>query len=148
MTRGMVRIPSNEFWQPKNGMPREVPISDSLRAVLSAPRRHERWVFPSRHGDRYAEFPKDLFAKIRTAAKLVGGPHTLRHSFASLFLARQPDMLLLSRILGHSTTKVTAIYSHCLPDHLARARNAVDIEVPGENLGGDVGREPVSTQYH
>jgi hypothetical protein len=36
-------------------------------------------------------------------------------------------MFLLAKILGHSHSRVTEIYSHLLPDHLARARNAVDI---------------------
>jgi integrase len=123
----MIRIPSNEAWQPKNGMPREVPLSRALKAVLSGPRKHERWLFPTRHGGRYAEFPKDAFAAVRTAAGLVGGPHTLRHTFASLFLASCPDMFLLAQVLGHSHARITELYSHLLPGHLARAKNAVDL---------------------
>lgn len=144
---GMLRIPSNDVWRPKNGMPREVPISDSLRALLSGPRRHAQWVFPSRQGDRYAEFPKDAFARVRAAAGLAGGPHTLRHSFASMFLARQPDMFLLGRILGHSHQRITELYSHCLPDHLQRARNAVDIALPGIP-GGETGGEEEAALIH
>ena len=124
---GMIRIPANEVWRPKNGLPREVPISDAVRAILSGPRRHERWVFPTRHGGRYAEFPKDLYRRVRDAAGLTGGIHTTRHTFASHFLRAVPDLFLLAQVLGHSHGQVTELYSHLLPEHLAKARNAVNI---------------------
>lgn len=123
----MLRIPSNEAWQPKNGLPREIPLSDALRAILTGPKASKQWVFPNRFKQRYAEFPKDLFGEIRTDARLTGGVHTLRHTFASHFLAATRDMFLLAQILGHSHQRVTEIYSHLLPDHLARARNAVNV---------------------
>jgi len=125
--RDMIRIPTNDYWQPKSGKPREIPMSDALRAVLSAPPRSKRWVFPKLTGERYTDFPKDLFEEIRDAAKLKGGAHTLRHTFASLFLARQPDLFLLGKVLGQSTARVTELYTHLLPDHLSRARNAVNL---------------------
>ncbi len=124
---GMVRIPVNDFWRPKSGRPREIPLSDALRAALAGPRRHERWLFPSRLGGRYGHFPKEVYGRVRTAAGLVGGAHTLRHTFASHFLAAVPDMFLLAKILGHSHQRVTELYSHLLPEHLSRARNAVNI---------------------
>lgn len=128
--RGFICIPSNEVWQPKNNLPREIPLSDALRRVLSTPkdeRAHERWLFVNRNGAPYAEFPKDRFWIVRAVAKLAGGPHTLRHTFASLFLARMPDMFLLAEVMGHSHTRVTELYSHLLPTHLAQARNVVDL---------------------
>lgn len=124
--RSLIRIPSNEVWQPKNRKPRDIPMSDAVRAILTGPRASERWLFPNRHGGRYAEFPKDLFWKVREKAGLTGGVHTLRHTFASHFLEAIPDLFLLAKILGHSHTRVTEIYSHLLPDHLNRARNAVN----------------------
>lgn len=126
--RGMISIPANEFWRPKSGKPREIPISDSLRAALTAsPRRSEQWVFPKLTGERYTDFPKDLFEEIRDAAGVKGGAHTLRHTFASFFLQKQPDLFLLGKILGQSTQRVTELYTHLLPDHLKRARNAVNL---------------------
>lgn len=124
---GMLLIPSNEVWQPKNGLPREVPLSDALRAVLASPRRHPKYLFPSRNGGRYATFPKDLFDDMRTAAGVTGGPHQYRHTYASHFLKMQPDLFLLAQVLGHSHGRITELYSHMLPDHLERARNAVNI---------------------
>lgn len=124
---GLLRIPSNEVWQPKNGKPREVPISDALLPYLSGERRHPQWLHPNRNGRRFVDFPKDLWWEVTAAAGLEGGPHRLRHTFASLFLQAQPDLFLLAQVLGHSTTRVTELYSHLLPGHLARARNAVSL---------------------
>lgn len=141
--RGLVCIPSNDSWTSKSGRPREIPLSRALRATLSGPRKHERWVFPNRNADRYACFPEELFRRVRDAAGLVGWPHTLRHSFASLFLAAVPDLFLLAQILGHSHTRVTELYSHLLPDHLGRARNAVDLAPPvvaAETMAGTMAK--------
>jgi integrase len=61
---------------------------------------------------------------------MVGGPHTTRHTYATHFLASQPDLYLLGRILGHSHERVTKLYAHLLPDHLERARGAVRFAAP------------------
>lgn len=125
----LIRIPANEIWRPKSGKAREVPMSDAVRAILSSVSQFERkrWVFPNRNGGRYKEWPKDLFAEIRDRAGVTGGPHTFRHTFASHFLQTVPDLFLLSQVLGHSHTRVTELYSHMLPGHLERARNAVNV---------------------
>jgi integrase len=135
---GMLRIPSNEVWQPKNGLPREVPISDAVKAVLAGPPAHPKYLFPSRLGGRYAEFPKDAWSRVRERAGVSGGPHTTRHTFASHFLQARPDLFLLAQVLGHSHQRVTELYSHLLPDHLARARNAVNIAPALQSLAGSL----------
>ncbi len=123
----LIRIPATEYWEPKNGQPREVPLSDACRTVLTGTRKSNRWVFPNRDGERYATFPKDLFWRARDAAGLTGGAHKLRHTFASHFLMAVPDLFLLAQVLGHSTSRITELYSHLLPGHLGRAKNAVNL---------------------
>jgi integrase len=131
LERMMVRIWPNEDWQPKDNDPREVPISDALLPWLSTDekdRLSKKWVFPCpKTKGRYAYWPKRGFDEARKAAGLDGGPHTLRHTYASHFLASTPDLFLLARVLGHSDTRVTRLYAHLLPDHLARARDAVSL---------------------
>lgn len=134
---GLVRIPSNPSWQPKNGLPREIPISDAVRAVLqmstsangvrSVMGAGVRYLFQSREGSRYACFPQVIFDDIREKAGVTGGPHTFRHTFASHFLRATKDLKLLSMVMGHSLQKVTELYTHMLPDHLEEARNAVNL---------------------
>ncbi len=146
-TAAMLLIPSNDVWRPKSGKPREVPISDALAATLRGLPRSSPFLFPARGGGRYVEFPKDRFSRVREAAKLKGGPHSARHTYASAFLARVPDMFLLGEILGHSHERVSALYSHLLPDHLDRARNAVDFAPPLDS-GGDSGGADPTQRYH
>lgn len=127
----MIRIEPSEEWQPKSGRPREVPMSDELHAVVSMLPRRSQYVFSSKlTEDRFAYWPKRVFDRARSAAGLQGGPHTLRHTYASHFLKQVPDLFLLARVLGHSDTRVTKLYSHLLPEHLARARNAVRFAAP------------------
>jgi integrase len=126
---------------------REVPFSDDLLQVLREQKARgfsTAWVFPAwktnnagKKGERYAHFPKGTWRRILTKATelarqddpnapaIKGGPHKCRHTFASHFLARKPDLFLLGRILGHSHSRVTELYSHLLPDHPAEARNVV-----------------------
>lgn len=136
---GMLRIPANEAWKPKSGRAREIPISDACRVVLSAPHRSERWVFPTRDGRRYERFPDALFKEMQKDANVSGGPHVLRHSYASAFLQAVPDLFLLANVLGHSHTRITELYAHLLPEHLDRARNAVNIGPPLKKTGAATG---------
>jgi site-specific recombinase XerD len=50
-----------------------------------------------------------------------------RHTYASHFLVNVPDLPYLAQILGHSSIRITELYSHMLPGRLNRAKNAVSI---------------------
>lgn len=129
-SREMLSIPVTEFWKPKNKRPREIPIGDALTSTLGRLARTTRWLFPNVHGGRFAEFPNKRFAAVVHAAGLKGGPHTCRHTYASHFLRAVPDLFELARVLGHSHVRVTELYTHLLPGHLERARNAVNLPLP------------------
>ncbi|HBX9961100.1 tyrosine-type recombinase/integrase [Klebsiella variicola] len=47
--------------------------------------------------------------------------HVLRHTFASHFMMRGGNILVLQRILGHTDIKVTMRYAHFAPEHLTEA---------------------------
>ncbi len=49
------------------------------------------------------------------------GQHVLRHTFASHFMMRGGNILVLQRILGHTDIKVTMRYAHFAPEHLTEA---------------------------
>jgi len=127
--RKLLRIWPNAEWQPKNRQPREVPYNQTV-ADLFKQRASKKWVFPCSTGERYATWPQRQFDRARKAAGLVGGPHTLRHTYASHFLDANPDLYLLGQVLGHSHQRVTELYSHLLPTHLERARTAVEFKPP------------------
>lgn len=132
---GLIRIPATAAWSPKNATAREVPLADAVRAVLAGEPRSKRWVFANRDGSRFSYFPDTRFKQLQTKAKISGGAHTLRHYFASCFLRNGGSMWLLSQILGHTHERITQLYSHLLPGHLASARNVVNIAP--ETMGVD-----------
>lgn len=128
---------------------REVPLSDRLLAVLKEQRAKGLsivWVFPvwknngGTKGERYVNFPKHTWTRILAKATelarqvnpkartIKGGPHKARHTFASHLLSQKPDLYLLGRLLGHTHARVTELYSHLLPEHLAEARNVVSFD--------------------
>ena len=131
--RRLLSIPVTDFWRPKSGKPREVPVGDALARTLAKLARTSRYVFPNFHGERFAEFPNKRFAAIVDAAGLTGGPHTCRHTYASHFLRAVPDLFELARVLGHSHVRITELYTHLLPGHLERSRNAVNLPAFPEN---------------
>lgn len=115
---------------------REVPISDALYVVL---RRQKalwggcEWVFPvtqgKSKGNQYAFFPKATFNRVLKAAGVKGSPHMFRHTYASVFLANKPDLYLLSKVMGHSSYKVTEqVYAHMVPGYLDEARNVIPVQ--------------------
>lgn len=143
---------------------REIPISDHLMVILKTQKLRglsKEWVFPvtigtkggkGSKGRKLVEFPDNTWTRIlayanemaaETAKKtrtkapptLSGGPHKARHTFASHFLQSKPDIFLLGRVLGHSHTRVTELYSHLLPEHMAEARNVVSFGPSGTASG-------------
>jgi site-specific recombinase XerD len=122
-----------------------VTISDACREVTELPklaRTSERFVFPNRDGVQFGVFPDQIFKELEDAAGISGGVHTLRHCFASNFLATTPDLYLLSQVLGHSHERITAIYAHLLPSHLEKSRNAVNIRPPSQTLARTLAERP------
>lgn len=131
----LLRIPVTDAWRPKDREAREVPLSDALVATLRSLPPSTPWLFPNRQGEGYRTFPEESFRAVRAKAKVTGGPHTTRHTFASHFLRARPDLPLLAQVLGHSTTRVTELYAHMLPGHLDLARNVVDMAPPARPKG-------------
>lgn len=129
---------------------REVPLSDNLVTILKELKLRglsREWVFPVRQnntgntkGERYAHFPKHTWNRVLVRAtelarkrnpearEIKGGPHRARHTYASHFLERRPDLFLLGKVLGHSHSAVTELYGHLLPEHMAEARNLVTFD--------------------
>jgi integrase len=66
--------------------------------------------------------------------------HALRHGAASLALAQGVDMTVISRRLGHSSTKTTSdLYSHLLPgvDDQAAAAIEAALRTPAHTSEAD-----------
>ena len=123
LERQLIQLWPTEDWQPKNGKPRIIPIEEPLVSLLLGKHVHPTWVFPCpRTGEPWKYWPNRKFDKARKAAGLEGGPHKLRHSYASEMVAKTGSATLVAQLLGHSSTWVTERYMHLLDGHLDGAR--------------------------
>lgn len=134
LERRVITIWPSEEWQPKSGKPREIPINDVLLRWLGQLKdgrtkwrcgKPSAYVFPSRSGRRLRFWPQRDFDALRKAAKLEGGPHRLRHSFATQWINAGGSYARLSEVLGHSEQHVTRLYRHLLPGASDKDRNLV-----------------------
>ncbi|WP_294901906.1 phage integrase [Tatumella sp. UBA2305] len=101
------------YTQTKSKKNRTVPISEQLQKLL--PKKRGLLFSPA-----YESFKTALD---RAGIELPKGQrtHVLRHTFASHFMMRGGNILVLQQILGHSTIMMTMRYAHFAPDHLDAA---------------------------
>ena len=93
---------------------RQIEVSELTLGVAWNP---EGYVFAKVDGAPYNPdaVTRDFTARMRTA-RLPITVHGLRHSFASLQLARGEHLKVVQELLGHSSASVTAdLYSHVIP---------------------------------
>lgn len=85
------------------------------------------YVFCDEKGNRIRSFRKS-FTRIVKSAGLNGVVfHTLRHSFASHLLMKGVPLITVSRLLGHSSIKITAdLYGHISEAHTQEAVDKLD----------------------
>jgi integrase len=80
--------------------------------------------------------PRNALRAFKVAAVRAGVPqaglHTLRHSAASVMLAKGVPLKVVSEILGHSSTAITGdVYGHVAPDVAADAMRALSGALSG-----------------
>jgi integrase len=123
--RNMIKIRADSSL--KNANSREIPINSQLLPILKSLKQNSKseWVFVGPDGkSRMTTFDKSH----RTTREKAGMPnltiHNFRHTFASLALQSGSDVGAVSKLLGHSSIRVTMeIYHHLNPDH---ARNVIE----------------------
>ncbi|MBO8132330.1 phage integrase [Dickeya fangzhongdai] len=101
------------FVKTKGKKNRTIPISERMHALL--PKRRGQLFKPA-----YEAF-KHALKKARIELPEGQLTHVLRHSFASHFMMRGGNILVLQQILGHSSITMTMRYAHFAPDHLDAA---------------------------
>jgi integrase/recombinase XerD len=91
----------------------------------------KKWLFEGQAGEQYSyeSCCKILHIACKKAQiKKKVGLHTLRHSFATHILERGGDLRYIQVLLGHSSPKTTAIYTHIT------SKGMGDIKSPLDNL--------------
>ncbi|WP_298128226.1 site-specific integrase [Brevundimonas sp.] len=86
----------------------------------------EDYVFPALRGEGHIIGVRRVFAKACAEAKLEGVRlHDLRHSFASFAVADGASLFLVSKLLGHASSRTSERYAHLSGDPLQDAVSAI-----------------------
>jgi len=99
----------------KSGTPRVISLSDGAAATFVATPRHvtSPHVFREPNtGRRYKSLKNAFRSTCARAGVRDFRYHDLRHTFASWVVQGGMDLYRLGRILGHTTTQMTAGYAH------------------------------------
>lgn len=125
MTQRVLRLPDT-----KSGRPRLIPLSDDALLVCGElqARRTNDYLFPGRHAGHLSRPSRAFHAVLRSAGIDGLWLHDLRRTFATL-AAQQVPLCDVSRLLGHSSVKVTERYVVT-----ADARLHAAVSVVGQHL--------------
>lgn len=118
----------------KGNKDRLIPISDKLLPLLQHYLEHER---PDTDSNLFFCTKKtgklsDVYVNrvLADAVKKLGWKkkvtaHILRHSFASQLVKKDVNLVQIQKLLGHSSLKVTSIYTHSNLEQLSVAVNCL-----------------------
>lgn len=115
----------------KGAKPRHVPLNTSARDLLKQWKKQQKnddegkvltgLVFPGDEGKRLDNIASS-WRNLTTKANLADFTfHDLRHTFATRALQGGADIVTLSKLLGHSSLKMTLRYSHVTDEALVAA---------------------------
>ena len=92
---------------------RTIPLCLEAQQILHAQRPHNGWIFPGTKTHISDRTVLATFHRARTAAGLrYGTPHTIRHSWATITIRSGTPPQAVQRVLGHSSSWMTARYVH------------------------------------
>jgi len=127
----VIHIHNKPGFKTKTGASRVIPISDKLMEVIEGMEgERSGWVFKSpRTGGPY--FEDAVGRRLKRYVKKAGldpslSLHNLRHTFASHLVQKGVSLYIVAKLMGHSSTRVTEIYSHLVPNELTSVVNLLD----------------------
>ncbi len=127
---------TGQIWirESKNGTPRHVPMTATVRELLSKHPRHVRtdFLFPGYAGPQFtggshgpatdstvSNSIREIFANLIQRAGIQDFRfHDLRHTFASHLVMQGVPLHTVGQLLGHKTPSMTMRYAHLSPGHL------------------------------
>ncbi len=129
-TLKVIQVKNSETFTTKSRKNRIVPMSDELFRLLRERKENIRnesaFVFHNKKGKPLKEQTiSQRFKKYVIDAGINDKLHfhSLRHSFATHLVKKGVPLFAIQKLLGHSTSKTTEIYSHLLPQQLHREVN-------------------------
>ena len=120
-----VRNGQIHFTGTKSGKNRSVPVDESLIDALNE-HLEKRYGSDKAMAERFFMYGYGAFREgvDKTKLPLPKGQltHVLRHTFASHFIMNGGNILVLQKILGHSSLTMTMRYAHLAPEHLQEVK--------------------------
>lgn len=113
----------------KNGKNRTAYMTDRVRIMFEALPESQGLVFPSRTGEMIGQISSTSERAIEAIGLNDGVVdsrnkatfHSLRHTFASRLVENGTDLIVVQRLMGHSTLAMTERYSHVRNESLQSA---------------------------
>ena len=126
----VIQIKNSEIFTTKSRKNRIVPMSEDLYTLLKERKDNVKnespFVFHDKKGKPLKEQTiSQQFKKYVITAGINDKLHfhSLRHSFATHLVKKGVPLFAIQKLLGHSSSKTTEIYSHLLPQQLHREVN-------------------------
>jgi integrase len=129
LSRRIVRVGNKDGFRTKAGKERNVPLNDMALKIIAGRGRTGRYVFVNTNGEKVHRdtLTKTFKKKIRKLGlEEELHFHSLRHTFASWVVQRGVPLYHVQKLLGHSSIKITEIYSHLEEDNLRSCVNVLD----------------------
>ncbi len=133
-TSRMITVPAENS---KSKKTRQVPMNEAVLDLIRSLAPAEGYIFHKRHGEPYENVNTGLQAACIRAKVNAFRFHDLRHSFATRFVERGGNIVVLSKILGHSTISLT-YNRYCHPSNdamLAAVENMSEKPAQHERQG-------------
>lgn len=109
---------------------RQIPLTDSIRRILSGIERGEYVFLNPRTKKKYGYRSKIMRTLCRTAGVPYFSYHSLRHLSASLLAKERTPLPDIQKILGHQRASTTDIYLRSLGDGLVEATKKLEAISP------------------
>lgn len=120
LERKTLTVKNREGEGAKSRQERTIPLAEQVIALLQNLPDKDVYVFPKLQEKTFREhgFWKTVSRAAKRASIKKCTPHTLRHTFASHLVRRGVPLLVIAKLLGHSHTRTSELYSHLAPDDL------------------------------
>jgi len=128
----LIHIHTSSTFRTKQGRRRTVPLNDTATVLLSSKqgKSPSEYVFTLNDKKIYENWVTHLFKSYVQKANLNDTRlhfHSLRHTFASWLVQDGASLYEVQKLLGHSSSKVTEVYSHLQPEHMHSTVNRIDL---------------------
>lgn len=134
LKRRVVQIQSNPTFKTKQGQKRVIPLNDTAFYLLQGKHGKDtsEYIFTLNGKKIFDDWLTHAFKQAVRDAKLQNERlhfHSLRHTFASWLVQDGASLYEVQKLLGHSSSKITEVYSHLEPEQLHGTVNRISIEM-------------------